>query len=133
MPTVAESLAEITSTRTGSFNLLHSVTDPELLQALMASMRENGWVGAPIVSEGDANAWTGVHRVTAAMRLWNYEGICIEIHHVDVDDLCAQYGIDWEQLVDDHDGESYEAAATLRGLLPEDVSAYLGFDVDGQA
>lgn len=128
---VAADLATITETTTGSFNTLHPVTDPGKVEDLIASMREHGWQGPPIVSEGQENAWTGVHRITAAARLWNQEGVEVEVPHIDIGDLCDAYGLDWEVLVDQAEGDEYEAAVTLKSRLPVEVVDYLGFDVDG--
>lgn len=129
---VSIDLTDITSVSTGSFNPLHNVGDLDKVAALMASMREDGWKGAPIVSEGGENAWTGAHRITAATRLWNDEGISVEIPHVDIAELCERYDLDWARVMVEFDNDTYEAAAALRGRLPREVVEYLGFDVDGQ-
>jgi len=134
MNTTTVDLTEITDTATGTFTPLHEVTDPAKVDALAAAMAEHGWQGPPIVSQGGSggNALTGVHRLAAVDRLWNEEGVEVRIDHVDVGELCERYGVDWTALLmDEHDGDTYQAAAALRDLLPAEVRAYLGFDVDG--
>jgi hypothetical protein len=93
-------------------------------------MATNGWQGAPIVADGE-NAFTGSHRIAAVARTLNEDGIEVEIPFIQISDLCDLYGIDWAALLDEH-GDTYEAAAELRTLLPAAVVAYLGYDVDGQ-
>lgn len=49
---------------------LHEVTDEAKVEAIVESMRANGWIGRPIlVDDEDANemrAFTGTHRLAAA-------------------------------------------------------------------
>lgn len=131
--TVQDTIDGLVDTTTGLFTPLHEVTDPAKVDALAADMAEHGWRGAPIVTEGGSggNAFTGVHRIAAVARLLNTEGIETEVPYVDIADLCEQYDIDWAALLDEYDGETYEAAAALRHLLPREVVDYLGLDVDG--
>jgi hypothetical protein len=129
--TTAEQIATITDTTTGSFNTLHEVTDRAKVVTLAHDMIANGWQGAPIVVDSE-NAFTGVHRIAAVAYALREDGEEIETLYVEISDLCELYGIDWTTLLlDEHDGDTYAAAAELRYQLPREVVDYLGFDVDG--
>lgn len=105
----------------------HQADDADRLAALRASMDENGWVGAPVLVDGE-QALTGSHRITAAAR-----EMLDAIPRVEVRDLAAAYGIDWDALVADQCGDEtllwYRAAIELADLLSADVVAYLGMDL----
>ena len=50
---------------------LHEPRQPHLLDELAADMRENGWQGRPllVISRRDGyHAWTGSHRIVAAIK-----------------------------------------------------------------
>jgi ParB-like chromosome segregation protein Spo0J len=85
-------------------NFLHEEVDPYRVGQIAASMRDHGWVGAPIVMDGE-NLLTGHHRWTAAMLV----GIKPEV----------------EQLVDIVDSETYEALTykSLPEWVREDVDS----------
>ena len=69
---------------------LHSVTDRDKVTAIRASLEQNGWVGAPLVIDGD-QLLTGVHRYAAAQSLdWRDA----EIPTVELADLFAEAGLD---------------------------------------
>lgn len=127
---VAEHIAAITYAEPGSLNPLHEVVDRDKFNHLVTDMADNDWVGAPLVVDGE-NAFTGAHRIAAAAKLWNEHGTAIEIPRVEISELCEMYGLDWADMVAEHDGDTYEAAAALRSELPREVVDYLGFDVDG--
>lgn len=127
---VAEHIAAITSAEAGSLNPLHAAVDRDKLNHLVADIDENGWQGAPLVVDGE-NAFTGAHRIAAAAKLWNEHSISVEIPRVEISDLCEMYGLDWAEMVEQYDGDTYEAASALRAELPSEVVDYLGFDVDG--
>jgi hypothetical protein len=123
--TVAETLAELTEIRRGGINPVHGVTDDSKLAALAASMEEHGWIGAPILVDGE-QALTGSHRHAAANKT-DTEIPCVEVR-----DLCQAYGIDWDALLDQQPlgiYMCYDAAEELADLLPADVVTYLGLDL----
>ena len=124
--TITTIIAELVETPTNTPNPLHEVRDAEKLAGLMDSMTASGWVGAPVVVDGDW-AITGAHRIAAAMRLWNHERIDIPIPRVEISDLCAVYGLDWAAHVEDS-GDWYEAIRTIAERLPAVVVEYLGLD-----
>jgi len=130
MSAEAARIAEITEVSHGGLNPLHDVTDRAKVASLAADMAERGWQGPPLVVDGE-NALTGTHRIAAVRALRNTEGIRVAVPRVEIADLCAAYGLDWAALRDQHDGDSYWAAAALRDVLPPETVDYLGFDVDG--
>lgn len=68
---------------------LHAVMDPAKVSAIRASLEEDGWVGAPLVVDGD-QLLTGVHRYAAAKSLdWRDA----EIPTVELADLFAEAGL----------------------------------------
>lgn len=130
MQTIEEAIESITETRSFGVDQLHEIYDPTKVAALMDSMEATGWQGVPIVVDGE-QALTGSHRIAAVDRLWNREGIEVPIPRVEISDLCELYGIDWNTVRREYDGDTYQAAASLRTELPREVVDYLGFDVDG--
>lgn len=51
----------------------NSITDRTKLAEIEASMAASGWIGAPVVTDGDNIALTGSHRIVAAdtlIRRW---------------------------------------------------------------
>lgn len=103
----------------------HEVRDEELLTALTASMRESGWVGAPVViaREGYGDqALTGSHRLAAA------EAAEVQVPTVDIRQVAADHGHDFDELVEAC-GDLFDAAARLADMLPADVTAYYQLDL----
>lgn len=127
----AHQISAITETRSHGLDPLHEPNNTAKVAELAASMKTNGWQGAPIVAAGE-QALTGSHRIAAVSHLWNRDGIDVEIPRVEIADLCELYGLHWTTiLMDEHDGDTYQAASALRELLPREVVGYLGYDVDG--
>lgn len=128
---VAEQIARITYLAPGTMaEPLNGVVDHDKLAVLVDDMAERGWQGAPIVVDGD-NAFTGSHRIAAAVKLWNEHAIDVQIPRVEITDLCELYDLNWDAILEDHEGSFYDAAASLRFALPREVVDYLGYDVDG--
>lgn len=127
----ATTIELLVETTTSTFDPPHEVTDPDKVDTIAADMAEHGWRGAPIVTEGGSGgmAWTGTHRIAAVRHLRYREGLDVQIEHVDIHDLCAQYDIDLDALRDEHG--DYQACVELKYLLPREIVEYLGFDVDG--
>lgn len=124
---IQDRITALTTTSTGTFNPWNDVDDPDKVDALMASMAEDGWVGAPLVVDGD-NAYTGSHRIAAQARLWNREGIDVPIPVVDVDDLATEFGLSWQDIRA-AEPDTNDAVIELIRLLPEQVVDYLGMDI----
>lgn len=142
---VAVRIAAITEIRGegATFTPWHEVVDTAKRDAIAASMACHGWVGPPILVDGEY-ACTGSHRLGAVEKLCNDEGILMAIEYVEVADLCAEFGLDWEAILYEHsiviseaDEErpeirEYDTTAALVALaerLPADVVDYLGLDV----
>lgn len=114
---------------------LHEAHDAGRLAELTASMKRDGWAGAPIVADrelresGQDKAYTGSHRLAAWAGVHEYEPVpCVYI-----EDLCDALGIDWDALMDGHGNDAYEAATDLCYQLPDDVREAYGLDVGGAA
>lgn len=108
-------------TRSGGLTPVHDVQDTAKYDTLVASMETDGWVGAPIVSDGD-QAITGSHRYWAAL------ATDTAVPRITVADLCECFDIDWNALRADH-FDTIDAYIALAGELPADVVAYLGMDL----
>lgn len=123
---IADTIATITTTRTGGLDPLNAAHDTTRLDTLTASLAERGWVGPPVVAVGE-QALTGSHRLWAADRLW-YEDIEIRVPRVQVADLCELYGVDW-YAVRDENADDIDAAVAVAEMLPAGVRDYLGMDI----
>jgi hypothetical protein len=112
---------------------LHEADDDGKLAALTASMTEHGWAGAPLVADrelascGQDRAYTGSHRLAA----WSEARECEPVPCVYIEDLCEALGIDWDALMDDAEGNSYDAATELCYRLSDDIREAYGLDVGG--
>lgn len=114
----------------------HEVTDEDHRQALTAAMDRDGWVGSPIVASRALNAYnqdrayTGSHRIDA----WAYtdEGDAgAPLPCVFIEDIAEKLGIDWDALMDENDGDDWEAATALTYKIPTDVHDAYGLDIGG--
>lgn len=121
-------LAALVDDPSGLVDPPHEVRDETLLVDLMASMREQGWQGPPIIVDGEMGL-TGSHRIQAVANLWNFEGIEVRLQVITVEDLAERYGIDWDALLEDHAGDRFGAALELQRQLPVDVVDWLGMDL----
>jgi hypothetical protein len=120
-----EVIRRLTEVHAGGIEPVHRSTDPEHLAELQESMQLDGWIGAPLVVDGE-QALTGAHRYDAA------QAAEIAIPRVQAADLAAAYGIDWTALLEsfgDDPHRWYPAAIALAKLLPADVAEYLGTDL----
>ena len=113
---------------------MHEVTDRGHVLELAGAMERDGWNGAPIVADyelrcaGQDKAYTGVHRLAAWPEAGHDEVPCVWI-----EDIAEAAGIDWPALMDEHDGDGYEAATDLCYQLPAEIREAYGLDVDGIA
>jgi hypothetical protein len=114
---------------------LHEVTDPQHAAELAAAMKREGWVGPPIVADyelraaGQDRAYTGAHRLAG----WDeaHGEVGVPVPCVWIEDIAEAAGIDWDALMDKHEGDAYEAATHLCCQLPGDVREAYGLDVGG--
>jgi hypothetical protein len=116
----------------------HEVCDEEKLASLVGSMRTHGWQGAPLVvipgidygwGPGDPRAICGSHRIVAA------EMTDVEVPTIDLPDLLAEHGADWDALVTEmeqagfsREAAEYEVVVRLEEHLPAAVIEYYGLD-----
>lgn len=102
----------------------HEITDEAKLHELTAAMASNGWQGAPVVwMPSMSQALTGSHRILAAL------AANVEVPVVDIADLAAESGIDWDDLVDQTGGDPMFAATHLAGALPAAAVSFYGLDL----
>ena len=121
-PPLAEVLDDLTETSEGGIQPAHTPTDPAHLAAIRWSMEMDGWIGAPLLVDGE-QALTGSHRFYAA------QAAEVDIPRVQAADLAAAYGLDWAGILADNDDDWYRAGIALTALLPADVVEYLGLDL----
>lgn len=101
----------------------HEIEDETKLAQLVESMSANGWVGTPLVADND-QLLTGAHRWVAA------EQAGIEAAVVDIRDICAEHGIDWDALLGEYD-YAYEIAVVeiVTHELPQSLKNEYGIDL----
>lgn len=104
----------------------HEVRDEQKVADLVASLDTYGWDGPPLLVEGEC-AVTGSHRIPAVDVLTR-GGTSLEVPVLDIAELAADYGIDWQLLRKQHPYLE-EAAQQLAELLPSEVVATLGMDL----
>lgn len=108
----------------------HGVRDTEKLAGLVDSMAAHGWVGGPVVIDGEVDALTGSHRIAAAAivndRWESGEDVCpVAVATIDIRDLFADAGLDYDALYEDEDGD---LPAIVR-QLPETIREEYGIDL----
>lgn len=109
---------------------LHEVSDTEKVAALVASMKRDGWRGAPLVlaDDGDTQLLTGSHRIAA----WRAAGRRDE--EVPVKSLRAIYaeaGVDWTEAYDYWMmtcSDPIDALVNMAAELPENIKQKYGID-----
>lgn len=114
-------IEEWTETRDGGITPVHEVRDDEKYAALVASMEEDGWQGAPIVVDGD-QALTGSHRYWAAVATFT------EVPRIQIEDVCDLFDVDWAEHCEEWPDE-YDCHIHIVDKLPAEVVEYLGMDM----
>jgi hypothetical protein len=110
----------------------HAPDEDDKLAELTASMETNGWVGAPLVASralndaGQDRAYTGSHRIVA----WNQAGGG-NLPCVFIEDIAKATGLDWDELMEDHRGDDWDAATAVAYAIPADVRDAYGMDIGG--
>ncbi len=107
----------------------HEPNDADKLARITASMTTDGWTGAPLVAWDDY-LLTGAHRYAAA-QLAGIEDRDIPV--IDIRELAAEHGHDFDAICVDEDCDGIDANAALvrvlaRVLTPEQRDAY-GIDL----
>ena len=105
---------------------LHEVTDNEKVRKIAKSIGANGWVGAPMVTDGDLLI-TGVHRY-AALRQIDCEDMLYDVT-IPIQDIIEDYDAQIEERMDDGD-EWYEAMKATVAGLDTSTREYYGLDAD---
>lgn len=119
-----------------NLNTYHEVRDYEKLAEIEASMAANGWVGAPIVTDGEYDALTGSHRIVAAEHVndrWERgENVKhVEIPMIDIREVWDEAGIESsidEILTYTYCNEYAEICQTIREQAPAVADKY-GLDL----
>lgn len=110
----------------------HPVDDKQKVQNLATSMKENGWVGAPIVKWGSEALLTGCHRYNAASKVLGWADR--DIPMIDLEELFEEDGKDFEELHAAHnypttnDSDAYDFCQLLDELSDE-IRAEYGIDI----
>ncbi|MER6830916.1 hypothetical protein ABT352_33320 [Streptosporangium sp. NPDC000563] len=119
----------------GGINPLHEAFDASRVATLTASMEANGWDGPPIVCDralrnaGQDQAYTGSHRIEAWTDVQDDTQAPMPCAYIE--DICDRHNIDWSALLDDADGNGYDAVMAAILLLPADVCEAYGLDAGG--
>lgn len=110
----------------------HEPNDDAKLADLMTSMERHGWVGAPLVA-WDTHLLTGAHRFAAVDRLSREDRAHIDMPVVDIRDVFAACGLDFDALVE-HEGITAADDPSLPWLLhhylPRETRAAYGIDIN---
>ena len=106
---------------------LHEVRDTKKVKRIAKSIEENGWIGAPMVADGDLLI-TGVHRY-AALRQLDLEHELAD-HIIDIRGLVEDYDARIEEMMTEDDMEWYEAMKAIVAELDEDTQTEYGLDAD---
>jgi hypothetical protein len=110
----------------------HDAREADKLAEITASMEAGGWVGAPIVASramyerGQDRAYTGSHRIQA----WR-DAVGGELPCVFIEDIAETAGLDWDELMDDHRGDDWDAATAVAYAVPAAVREAYGMDIGG--
>ena len=112
----------------------HEVRDAAKVETIAESMMQNGWIGAPIVTDGEYQALTGAHRLAAVSvvngRYETFESDrkIDEIPTIDIRDIWAEAGM--AESIDAY--LTYEACdeyITIVGMLPTAICEEYGLDI----
>lgn len=119
-----------------NLNTYHQVRDEAKLAEIEASMAANGWVGAPIVTDGEYEALTGSHRLVAARHIndrWERGDNVqhVDIPTIDIREIWTEAGM--SESIDEYLTYTYcDEYATVCQLLREQAPAiaeHYGLDI----
>lgn len=103
---------------------LHKVTDQAKVDRIAKSIEENGWQGAPMVTDGEL-LLTGVHRYAALCQI-DREAL-VDANTIDIRDICEGYDDQIAEWMEDGD-EWYEALVRVLDELDADTQEQYGID-----
>lgn len=106
--------------------MLHEVRDEAKLAELVASIERDGWQGAPLVADGE-QLLTGTHRYAACKALGMAD---YEIPTIDVRDLFAEAGLDFDATYAENDGGDWmQSMIWTLEALPQATRDEYGIDL----
>ena len=107
------------------YNTYHEADDDAKLKNLTDSMIRHGWVGPPLVKWGEYDLITGAHRYTVARELG------LDVPTVDLEDLFAEAGYDFETcwIMTGSPAWGDPAVVELVNMLPEAIRTAYGIDL----
>lgn len=106
---------------------IHPVQDEEKLQSLIKTIEQDGWIGAPLVHDGNILI-TGVHRYAAVKELgW----IDYEIPTIEITEVFDEAGLDYDELWQQEGEPTVDEPAYVYLLeaLPTEISDKYGIDL----
>lgn len=117
-----------------NLNPYHEVRDAAKVAELSASMEAHGWIGAPIVTDGDFQALTGVHRLAALKDLYDRaerfeaEDRIEEFPTIDIRDIWIEAGMT-EDIDDILKYETVDEYLEIVNALPVAIRQEYGLDL----
>lgn len=118
----------LTPTRAAPPPAPHDPDDDDKVAQLIAAMNAEGWAGPPIVTSADGHAYTGAHRL-AAWAASTHDGEHVPC--VSIEAIAAKLGMDWATLLEDHNGDGWDAATEVAFAAPADIRDAYGLDTGG--
>ena len=115
-----------------NFQPYHETRERDKLNNLIASMSVNGWLGGPIVVDGE-QAITGSHRLAAARSVnkrWeaNEDVQRVEVETVGIDELFTMAGLDFS-ATSEAAPEGIDYYLWLVNALPYSIREEYGIDL----
>jgi ParB-like chromosome segregation protein Spo0J len=108
----------------------HEITSHAKVVALVSSIETNGWQGPPLVADGEMLI-TGVHR-SAALRALGWSRAAIDEVTVDIRDIFAANGLDYEAIRAEEEADFSDFEVSLPWVinhLPQSVLDEYGIEV----
>lgn len=108
----------------------HEVHDEAHKEALMKSLKEHEWVGAPLVIWDGEYLLTGSHRYAAAMELGWSES---DIPTIELSEVFAEAGLNFEELHRAYGSPTISDHGMLVALLqelPDGIRQKYGIDLN---
>lgn len=107
---------------------LHEVRDTAKVTRIAKSIEENGWIGAPMVADGELLI-TGVHRYAALEEL-DMTMDAERDYIIDIRNLIEDYDAKIEERMSEDGDEWYEAMKAIVAELGVDTQTEYGLDAD---
>lgn len=104
-------------------NPYHTPDDAQKVSDIAESMERDGWIGAPLVADGE-QLLTGAHRYHAAYRVLDWTDAQIPV--IDVREIFEAHGLSYDALLEDEDGD---VVYTITHYLPQSARDEYGIDI----